>query len=75
MGNLLHYAIVFLVVALVAALFGFGGITARRWKVLAYCSGSRSFSTVIALVAISFAEYDDQLTLKKRSNKNENEAH
>jgi uncharacterized membrane protein YtjA (UPF0391 family) len=26
MGNLLHYAIVFLVVALVAALFGFGGI-------------------------------------------------
>jgi uncharacterized membrane protein YtjA (UPF0391 family) len=27
MGNLLHYAIVFLVVALVAALFGFGGVT------------------------------------------------
>ena len=26
MGNLLHYAIVFLVVALVAAFFGFGGI-------------------------------------------------
>lgn len=26
MGNLLHWAIVFLVVALVAALFGFGGI-------------------------------------------------
>ena len=26
MGNLLHYAIIFLVVALVAALFGFGGI-------------------------------------------------
>ena len=26
MGNLLHYAIVFLVVALVAALFGFGGV-------------------------------------------------
>ena len=27
MGSLLHYAIVFLVVALVAALFGFGGVT------------------------------------------------
>lgn len=26
MGNLLHYAIVFLVIALVAALFGFGGL-------------------------------------------------
>jgi uncharacterized membrane protein YtjA (UPF0391 family) len=26
MGNLLHHAIVFLVVALVAALFGFGGV-------------------------------------------------
>ena len=26
MGNLLHYAIVFLVVALVAAFFGFGGV-------------------------------------------------
>lgn len=26
MGNLLHYAIVFLVVAIVAALFGFGGV-------------------------------------------------
>jgi uncharacterized membrane protein YtjA (UPF0391 family) len=26
MGNLLHYAIVFLVVALVAAIFGFGGV-------------------------------------------------
>lgn len=26
MGNLLHWAVVFLVVALVAALFGFGGI-------------------------------------------------
>jgi uncharacterized membrane protein YtjA (UPF0391 family) len=26
MGNLLHYAIIFLVVALVAAFFGFGGV-------------------------------------------------
>lgn len=26
MGNMLHYAIVFLIVALVAAFFGFGGI-------------------------------------------------
>jgi uncharacterized membrane protein YtjA (UPF0391 family) len=26
MGNLLHYAVVFLVVALVAALLGFGGV-------------------------------------------------
>lgn len=26
MGNLLHYAIVFLIVALVAAFFGFGGV-------------------------------------------------
>jgi uncharacterized membrane protein YtjA (UPF0391 family) len=32
MGNLLHYAIVFLIVALVAAFFGFGGVagTARE---------------------------------------------
>lgn len=27
MGNLIQYAVVFLVVALVAALFGFGGVT------------------------------------------------
>jgi uncharacterized membrane protein YtjA (UPF0391 family) len=27
MGSLLHYAVVFLVVALVAALFGFSGVT------------------------------------------------
>ncbi len=26
MGNLLHYAVVFLIVALVAAFFGFGGV-------------------------------------------------
>ena len=26
MGNLLHYALVFLVIAIVAALFGFGGV-------------------------------------------------
>lgn len=26
MGNLLHYAVVFLVVALLAAFFGFGGV-------------------------------------------------
>ncbi len=26
MGNLLHYAVVFLVVAVVAAFFGFGGV-------------------------------------------------
>lgn len=26
MGNLLHYALVFLVVALIAAFFGFGGV-------------------------------------------------
>jgi uncharacterized membrane protein YtjA (UPF0391 family) len=26
MGSLLHYAVVFLVVALIAALFGFGGV-------------------------------------------------
>ncbi len=26
MGNLLHWAVVFLVVAIVAALFGFGGV-------------------------------------------------
>lgn len=30
MGNLLHYAIVFLVVALVAALFGFGGVAGDK---------------------------------------------
>jgi uncharacterized membrane protein YtjA (UPF0391 family) len=27
MGNLLYYAVVFLIVALVAAVFGFGGVT------------------------------------------------
>lgn len=26
MGNLLHYAVVFLVIALIAAFFGFGGV-------------------------------------------------
>lgn len=26
MGNLLHYAVIFLIVALVAAFFGFGGL-------------------------------------------------
>jgi len=26
MGNLLHYAVIFLIVALVAAFFGFGGV-------------------------------------------------
>ena len=26
MGNLLHYAVIFLVVAIVAAIFGFGGV-------------------------------------------------
>lgn len=26
MGNLLHYAVIFLIVAIVAAVFGFGGI-------------------------------------------------
>ena len=26
MGNMLHYAVVFLIIALVAAFFGFGGI-------------------------------------------------
>ena len=26
MGNLLHYAVIFLVVAILAAIFGFGGI-------------------------------------------------
>lgn len=26
MGNILHYAVVFLVVAIVAAVFGFGGV-------------------------------------------------
>ena len=26
MGNLLHYAVVFLIIALVAAFFGFGGV-------------------------------------------------
>ena len=26
MGNLLHYALVFLVIAVVAAIFGFGGV-------------------------------------------------
>jgi uncharacterized membrane protein YtjA (UPF0391 family) len=26
MGNLLHYAVVFLIVAIIAAVFGFGGV-------------------------------------------------
>jgi uncharacterized membrane protein YtjA (UPF0391 family) len=33
MGNLLHYAIVFLVVAIVAALFGFGGVAGTAKEV------------------------------------------
>ena len=29
---MLHYAVVFFVIALIAAVFGFGGIAAVRWE-------------------------------------------
>ena len=48
MGNLLHYALVFLVVAVVAALFGFGGVAGTAVE------GARLLSWVaIALVGVS----------------------
>jgi uncharacterized membrane protein YtjA (UPF0391 family) len=45
MGNLLHYAIVFLVVAIVAAFFGFGGVAGTAVE------GAR----ILFWVAIAFA--------------------
>ena len=48
MGNLLHYAIVFLVVALVAAFLGFGGVAGTAME------GARIlFWVFIVLFAIS----------------------
>ena len=48
MGNLLHYALVFLVVAVVAALFGFGGVAGTAVE------GARLlFWVAIALVIVS----------------------
>lgn len=48
MGNLLHYAIVFLVVALVAAFLGFGGVAGTAME------GARIlFWVAIALFVIS----------------------
>ena len=48
MGNLLHYAIVFLVIALVAAFFGFGGMAGTAME------GARILMWVaIALFVIS----------------------
>ncbi len=48
MGNLLHYAIVFLVVALIAAFFGFGGVAGTAME------GARIlFWVAIILFAVS----------------------
>ena len=48
MGNLLHYAIVFLVIALIAAFFGFGGVAGTAME------GARILMWVaIALFVIS----------------------
>jgi hypothetical protein len=41
--GLLHYAVVFLVVALVAAAIGFGGVAASPWRAPGFYSGSSSF--------------------------------
>jgi uncharacterized membrane protein YtjA (UPF0391 family) len=48
MGNLLHYAIVFLVVALVAAFFGFGGVAGT-----AMSGAQLLFWTAIVLFVVS----------------------
>ncbi|MGE3712628.1 MAG: DUF1328 domain-containing protein [Hyphomicrobiaceae bacterium] len=49
MGNLLHYAIVFLVVAVVAALLGFGGVAGTAME------GARIlFWVAIVLAIIAF---------------------
>ena len=48
MGNLLHYAVVFLVVALVAAFLGFGGVAGTAME------GARIlFWVAIVLVGVS----------------------
>ena len=48
MGNLLHYAVVFLVVALVAAVLGFGGVSG-----LAMDGARMLFWVAIVLFAVS----------------------
>ncbi|MEY3552176.1 MAG: hypothetical protein RL735_524 [Pseudomonadota bacterium] len=49
-GNLLHWALVFLVVALVAALFGFGGLAGTAME------GARIlFWIALILLAVSLA--------------------
>ena len=59
MGNLLHYAIVFLVVALIAAFFGFGGVagTAMEGARLLFWVAIVLF--VLASSATSCARFDD----------------
>jgi uncharacterized membrane protein YtjA (UPF0391 family) len=48
-GNLLHYALVFLVVAIVAALLGFGGVAGTAME------GARMlFWVALVLMVISF---------------------
>ena len=50
MGNLLHYAVVFLIVALVAAFLGFGGVAGTAMD------GARIlFWVAIVLFAVSLA--------------------
>jgi uncharacterized membrane protein YtjA (UPF0391 family) len=48
LGNLLHWAIVFLVIALVAALLGFGGVAGTAME------GARILFYVAILIAIIF---------------------
>lgn len=48
-GNLLHYALVFLVVAIVAALFGFGGVAGTAME------GARiMFWVALVLMVLAF---------------------
>jgi uncharacterized membrane protein YtjA (UPF0391 family) len=51
MGSLLHYAVVFLVVALIAALFGFGGVTGTAMEGARILMWGAIVLLVVSLVA------------------------
>ena len=46
MGNLLHYALIFLVVALIAAAVGFGGVAGFAMEAARYLKGKQPHSMV-----------------------------
>lgn len=48
-GNLLHYALVFLVVAIIAALFGFGGVAGTAME-----GAKLLFWVAIVLMVVAF---------------------